>query len=122
LLAFFHARKGRLYGFRFKDWSDYKAVAAPLVGRLDGKFQLYQSYNDGTYTTIRKITRPVLGSVTLTGGGSLDYSTGLVTGGTGGTWTGCFDLPVRFDSDDYSLTMTQTDIGSLQFNIIEIRE
>src|SRR5579859_1035843 len=26
-LAFFEARLGRLYGFRFKDWSDYKSCA-----------------------------------------------------------------------------------------------
>ncbi len=25
LIAFFRARKGKAYGFRFKDWTDYKA-------------------------------------------------------------------------------------------------
>jgi uncharacterized protein (TIGR02217 family) len=26
LIAFFRARKGRAYGFRFKDWTDFKAT------------------------------------------------------------------------------------------------
>ena len=27
LIAFFRARKGRAFGFRFKDWNDYQALA-----------------------------------------------------------------------------------------------
>ena len=28
LIAFFEARQGQLYGFRWKDWSDFKSVPA----------------------------------------------------------------------------------------------
>jgi uncharacterized protein (TIGR02217 family) len=35
LIAFFRARKGKAYGFRFKDWADYKAVGR-LLGTGDG--------------------------------------------------------------------------------------
>jgi uncharacterized protein (TIGR02217 family) len=28
LIAFFRARRGKAYGFRFKDWTDYKATAS----------------------------------------------------------------------------------------------
>ena len=28
LIAFFEARRGQMYGFRWKDWSDYKSCAA----------------------------------------------------------------------------------------------
>ena len=45
LVAFFEARRGRLYGFRFKDWADYKSClpsAAPtatdqMIGTGDAK-------------------------------------------------------------------------------------
>ncbi len=30
LIAFFRARRGRAYGFRFKDWTDYQAFAQSL--------------------------------------------------------------------------------------------
>jgi uncharacterized protein (TIGR02217 family) len=29
LIAFFRARRGKAYGFRFKDWTDYKATCGP---------------------------------------------------------------------------------------------
>lgn len=31
LIAFFRARKGRAYGFRFKDWTDYKVIDQPIA-------------------------------------------------------------------------------------------
>ena len=30
LIAFFRARRGKAYGFRFKDWTDYKATGQLL--------------------------------------------------------------------------------------------
>jgi len=122
LLAFFHARAGRAYGFRFKDWSDYEAVAEPLVALGGGAWQLAKTYTSGGQSLVRKITRPVSGTVSLSGGGSLDYSTGRVTGGTGGTWSGQFDIAVRFDADEFRLRLDQVDIGTAQLDIIELRE
>lgn len=49
LIAFFRARKGRAYGFRFKDWTDYKATGQAL-GTGDGtnkSFQLVKTYASG---------------------------------------------------------------------------
>lgn len=121
LLTFFHARAGRLYGFRFKDWSNYQAVAQPQVAATGGR-QLYVNYTSGGYTLQRKITRPVSGTVTLSAGGTLDYATGLVTGGSAGTWTGEFDVPVRFDADEFSMTLEQVDIGSARLDVVSLRE
>ena len=43
VIAFFEARGGRLYGFRFKDWSDYKsALPSVAISRTD------QSLGTGT--------------------------------------------------------------------------
>ncbi len=49
LIAFFRARRGRAYGFRFKDWTDYQALAQSL-GVGDGattSFQLVKHYASG---------------------------------------------------------------------------
>ena len=54
--------RGRLRGFRFKDWTDFVGEAEPCAGVVDGVntlFQLQKTYNDGITTFIRKITRPV---------------------------------------------------------------
>lgn len=133
LLAFFLARHGRLYGFRFKDWSDY-AVSRQAIGATgggDATWQIYKSYNSGPSTVDRIITRPVSGSVQVwvdgvsialgAGAGQfqVDLSTGVLTlGATLAGTTGqvieaaCeFDVPARFDSDDIALTQRSHEIG-----------
>ena len=60
LIAFFRARKGRAYGFRFKDWTDFKATAQAL-GSGNGTiktFQLIRTYSSGGNTDVRTITGP----------------------------------------------------------------
>lgn len=55
LIAFFRARKGKAYGFRFKDWTDYKATGQ-LLGTGDGAikiFQLVKTYASGTGSETR---------------------------------------------------------------------
>ena len=49
LIAFSRARRGKAYGFRFKDWTDYEA-AGQLLGTGDGaqtQFQLVKHYRPG---------------------------------------------------------------------------
>ena len=61
LIAFFRARRGRVYGFRFKDWTDYDASAQSL-GIGDGattSFQLVKHYASGGELETRLITKPV---------------------------------------------------------------
>ena len=65
LIAFFRARKGKAYGFRFKDWTDYKATGQ-LIGTGDGAiktFQLVKRYPSGSVIEVRTITKPVAGTV-----------------------------------------------------------
>ncbi|MEL6621018.1 MAG: DUF2460 domain-containing protein, partial [Pseudomonadota bacterium] len=58
LIAFFEARMGQMYGFRWKDWSDFKSSAAsrdPVfldqeIATGDGEtaaFQLLKTYRSG---------------------------------------------------------------------------
>jgi uncharacterized protein (TIGR02217 family) len=71
--AFFHIVRGKGYGFRFKDWDDYKScsiAATPAatdqtLGTGDGvivAFQLYKTYSYGAESYSRAITRPVSGT------------------------------------------------------------
>jgi len=87
LIAFFRARKGRAYGFRFKDWTDYQATET--IGKGDGvktQFQLIKNYVSGGVTEARIIRKPVASTVQVykdavqqTTGVSVDTTTGMVT-------------------------------------------
>ncbi len=99
--AFFYNVYGGYDGFRFKDWSDYRVPAGKgvIITRDDGLKQLARAYTYGVRTFTRPIAKPVPGTVTLTGGGVLDYTTGIVTGGAPTAWVGEFDVPVEFAED-----------------------
>ena len=65
LIAFFRALRGKAYGFRFKDWTDYKATGQ-LLGTGDDvltQFQLVKHYPSGSVIEFRTITKPVAGTV-----------------------------------------------------------
>lgn len=118
LLAAFHAAKGSGHSFRFKDWSDFEGTLEPLgntPGANSTPVQLIKTYSLGGNTTVRTITKPVAGTVTVyqadgAGGfvakpGTIDTTTGLFTPST--NWTAGralkgtfeFDVAVRFSSD-----------------------
>jgi uncharacterized protein (TIGR02217 family) len=137
LIAFFRARKGRAYGFRFKDWTDYQATAQP-IGIGDGTttaFPLLKTYASGGVTETRPITKPVAGSVAVSldgvaqsSGWSVDATTGIVTFGVppaaGVVITADFefDVPVRFDADQMDLSLDLYEHGQWgQIPIVEIR-
>lgn len=109
LIKFFRAREGRLRGFRFKDWTDYRFASEELVLSTDGLVgQIVKRYTSGGITRVRHINKPVQGSLSFTVGGapwnptSIDYATGLVTLAEAAgpiLATGELDVPVRFDTD-----------------------
>ena len=141
LLAFFHARAGAAYGFRFKDWSDFYAGlkwtgetpefdAPHAFATGNGSattFQLKKRYVSGSITRERKITKPVSGTiriwkngVELTSGWTLDYLTGIVTFSSAPTnghvlaWAGEFDVPCRFETDDMDFRIAGLQNGEWQ--------
>ena len=137
LIAFFRARKGRAHGFRFKDWTDFQALAQPL-GIGDGantQFQLVKHYASGGALESRVITKPVDGSVTVytdgveqSSGVSVDTTTGIVTfavapvDGAVVTADFEFDVPARFDTDEMEITIETYDLARwAQIPIVEIR-
>ncbi|MDD3370761.1 MAG: DUF2460 domain-containing protein [Alphaproteobacteria bacterium] len=137
LIAFFRARKGRAIGFRFKDWTDYKALGQRL-GTGDGStksFQLVKAYVSGAGNDVRTITKPVQGTVALylggvaqTTGWSVDTTTGIVMFATAPAQNVAviadfeFDVPVRFDTDKMAATIEQINLHQWSdIPIIEIR-
>lgn len=137
LVAFFRARKGRAYGFRFKDWTDFTATAQS-IGTGDGvatQFQLKKTYSSGSASEARAIRKPVSGTVQIykaeilqTSGVTVASSTGVVTfaaaptSGQAITATCEFDVPVRFDTDRLSATLEAYGIHSwLDIPLIEVR-
>src|SRR5690606_32551471 len=73
LTAFFEARRGRLYGFRFRDFADFKSCAPggvigaadQTLGEGDGartSFTLVKRYGDDDASTERRIGKPVEGT------------------------------------------------------------
>ena len=146
VVAFFEARNGRLHGFRFKDWADFKSclpsqTPGPTnqpIGTGNGAatlFQLTKRYTSGAQSSTRVITKPVAGTVTIAlngtpqaSGWSVSTGTGLVTFTTAPA-TGVaitagyeFDVPVRFDTDALDVTLDLERLGSItSIPLVEIR-
>lgn len=139
LLAFFRVCKGRAIGFRFKDWSDYKAKAE-LIGVGDGissTFKLIKSYfvnNSNDIKEVRRIKKPVEGSVKIYCDG-VEYTNTNVKHQSGEVLfdkapkTGVmitadfeFDIPARFDTDHLASSIEAQGIYSWNnIPIVEIR-
>jgi uncharacterized protein (TIGR02217 family) len=146
VIAFFEERRGRLYGFRFRDRGDDRScpplqAPGPLdqrIGTGDGTtkvFQLVKSYGGAFAPYVRAIAKPVSGSVavavdgvTLAAGAvSVDATTGIVTlaaapaAGKAVTAGFRFDVPVRFDTDSLTADLNQFAAGSVPaIPIVEI--
>ena len=131
LIAFFRARRGMAVGFRFKDWSDYKAISQPLKDLGGNEYQLVKQYVSGSAVYERKISKPVAGSVKLyansilqASGWSIDSTTGIITTSISGTLTVDFefDVPVRFDTDEMAISVDSFDAGNWSsIPLIEVR-
>ena len=108
LIAFFRARKGKAYGFRFKDWTDYQATAQ-AIGTADGAttaFQLVRTYTSGGVTETREIRKPVAGSVKVykdavkqLSGWTFDATTGIVTFSGPPSTDVVITVPLRYRRD-----------------------
>ena len=138
VIAFFRARFGRAYGFRFKDWSDFEADAPQRIGTGDDEttaFQLVKPYGPEPHRVARRITRPVEGTVVVyrdgveASGWSVDHATGLVSFGSAPaegvavSATFEFDVPVRFDTDTMDVSIETFEMGQWsQIPLVELRE
>ncbi len=148
-IAFFEERRGRLHGFRWKDWSDYKSCgpsgtpsatdqALGTGDGVDASFQLVKIYGASFAPWPRTIAKPVAGSVLVAVAGitanPLDYAVNTTTGvvtftvghipasGQAVTAGFEFDVPVRFDTDQLEINLSQIEAGSIpHIPVVEIR-
>ena len=76
LIAFYlTVARGRLHGFRFRDWADYNDTHGDAIGWLGGgagtgspTLQMYKRYVSGANAALREITKPY-GTISVTRGG-----------------------------------------------------
>lgn len=150
VVAFFEERRGRLYGFRWRDRLDHSSGApgasvTPLdqvIGTGDGArlaFPLTKTYGALHAPYVRPIAKPVAGSVRVAVDGvetaegvafTLDAATGLVTfaeasapaPGASVTAGFLFDVPVRFDTDFLEVNLSAFAAGDIpRIPILEVR-
>lgn len=150
VVAFFEERRGKLYGFRWKDPADWKSCAPQtqtteidsVLGIGTGAlatFQLKKQYGSAFQPWQRTITKPVAGTVKIAVAGvmktqgthyALDLTTGTVTFLAGhipamsaSVTAGFeFDVPVRFDTDKLEVNVTGFHHGAIpNIPVIEVR-
>ncbi|QGM96328.1 DUF2460 domain-containing protein [Methylocystis parvus] len=148
VIDFFEERRGRLYGFRWRDRADFSSCAPgstpgptdQTLGTGDGArtvFQLTKTYGGAFSAYVRAIAKPVSASVRVAIDGaeitaaqfSLDAATGVVTFSpnhippAGATVTAGyqFDVAVRFDTDFLEIDMEAFEAGAIpKIPLIEI--
>lgn len=147
LVAFFEARCGNLYGFRFKDPIDHlscsygQSVSSidQQIGSGDGTttaFQLVKTYGDVGGSSRREIQKPVDGTILIAIDGveilapdfEADSSSGMVTfsqpPATGAVITAGyeFDVPVRFDIERLDINLSNFHAGHIPtIPLVEIK-
>lgn len=148
LIAFYEARQGQLFGFRWKDWSDFKSCLPSKVpsavdqniGLGDGvrlTFSLVKTYQSGEQSYTRPIVKPVLGTVLVAIDGdpkvdtlefSVDTTTGVISfptppdPGVRITAGFEFDVPVRFDTDRIQTSVASFKAGEVpNVPVLELR-
>lgn len=136
IIGFFRIVKGSGSGFRFKDWTDYKAINQH-VAVCDGdtkQFQLFKSYVVDNKVVKRKITKIVndtikiyLNNVDVTDSTEVNTTTGIVTFVTPPNANDIFtanfefDVPVRFYNDDLNIEIINRDLfGINNLKLLEI--
>jgi len=150
VIAFFEERRGRLYGFRWRDRLDHSSAApdasvAPTdqaIGVGDGvaaTFALAKTYGSLYSPYQRPVAKPVAGSVRVAVAGSeavegtaftVDAATGVVTFlaghipavGAAVTAGFLFDVPVRFDTDYLEVDLSAFAAGAIpKIPLVEIK-
>lgn len=136
LIAFFEARHGQRFAFRFRDPLDHVSglpgsSLSPndqQIGVGDGMqtdFQLIKTYGDPAAEYVREVTKPVAGTLTCHVDGvsatpTLDPLTGIISFSTPPSVGAIisagfqFDVPVRFDTDFLDITLEAFGAGQMQ--------
>lgn len=146
VVGFFRARRGQAFAFRFRDPMDWSSSGVgadvgpgdQLLGVGDGlvtRFPLVKRYGAPGMEEVRRITRPVAGSVRVAvGGAEAAAGWALEDGGivqfddppaVGAEVRAgfLFDVPVRFASDRLDVSVSGVRSGEIQsVPLVEVRE
>ena len=149
IVTFFEERRGRLFGFRWRDRLDWKSCTVTaqvsandqVIGTGNGTkaaFQLVKTYGGAFAPYVRPITKPVSGTVKFAVAGiakvlgvdaDVDVTTGLLTfkpgkipaNGAVVTAGFEFDVPVRFDTDVFEVDFAAFVAGEIpKIPLVEI--
>ena len=145
MIAFFEARRGPLFGFRWKDWQDFRSCVSSgerhysdqMVATGDGsttEFQLTKTYASGGFEYVRPVKKPVQDTVSVGVDNveAVDWAIDLETGkirfvtapvdGAAITAGFEYDVPVRFAVDAIQTSMASYQAGDLpSVPVIEVR-
>lgn len=136
ILAMWRGHFGSLFPFRFRDWGDYIATNE-VFGTGNGSsttFQLTMTYDPqyillgtaGSFFYVRSISLLAVGSTpvikidnvvttayTISASGLVTFTTAPATAAQL-TWSGEFDVPVRFDTDQLPIVLNEADLASMR--------
>ena len=150
VIEFFEERRGRLYGFRWRDHTDWKScrpeqvisATDQAIGTGDGSrtsFQLRKNYGSQYAPYERTILKPVDGSVMVAVDGAIQVpGTAFIVDPTSGlveflpghvpaadapvTAGFLFDVPARFDTDRLEISLQGFRHGAIpNIPIVEVR-
>lgn len=134
---FFLARHGILYGFRYKDWADYKSCPPLQTPAFDDQqigvgdasttvFNIIKNYTNSGRTLVRLIQKPItgtglvgLGGVEQFSGFTINYAQGTITFDTPPgssvviTMGYQFHVPVRFKDWKLNQALTHYQHGQI---------
>lgn len=119
MLTFFNARQGRAYGFRYKNWANYRITNGPIAtgDGVSTRLPIWKFYGFQGSRMYKRLRKIVNGTVTNVGVGAvggltegvdfnIDYEAGEIALNTAPgygipIYAGNleFDEPVRFDND-----------------------
>lgn len=149
IIDFFEERRGMLYGFRWHDRIDGKSCAPSkvasatdqIIAEGDGEtvsFQLTKTYGEIHAPYVRRIQKPVLGTVLIAVNNQpkqfgVDFNVDITTGEI--TFSGEapvpgeqitagfeFDVPVRFATDRLDISISAFEAGDIpSVPLVEIR-
>lgn len=141
VISFFEQRRGKLYGFRFRDGFDFKSCnpgegvssSDQFLGVGDGAiatFSLSKTYGIADSAYVRPISKPVAGTVQVavndvpqildtdytedTGTGLISFLSGHLPQNGDVVSAGFeFDVPVRFDVDEIAVNLRAFQAGDI---------
>lgn len=129
LLNTYNATFGAAYGFRFRNYLDYRSESEPLglASGVSQSIQLVKTYTFGGQSNAVPIRKPNSDVIIYADGiaiaATVITTTGMVTvtadPGQILTWSGTFDVPVRFETDDFAATMETVNATSVDIQLIE---